>query len=53
MDVDAAASVGSVADSYVNAMTEALNGTFKAELIEHRARALRSRPPPTRGIRGG
>ncbi|MEU3506700.1 integrase core domain-containing protein [Streptomyces longwoodensis] len=28
------ASVGSVADSYDNAMTEALNGTFKAELIE-------------------
>ncbi len=30
-----AASVGSVADSYDNAMAEALNGTFKAELIEH------------------
>ncbi len=35
MDVEAAASVGSVADSYDNAMAEALNGTFKAELIEH------------------
>lgn len=35
MDVGAAASVGSVADSYDNAMAEALNGTFKAELIEH------------------
>ncbi|WP_232788728.1 IS3 family transposase [Streptomyces odonnellii] len=35
MDVGAAASVGSVADSYDSAMTEALNGTFKAELIEH------------------
>lgn len=34
MDVGAAASVGSVADSYDNAMAEALNGTFKAELIE-------------------
>lgn len=34
-DVGAAASVGSVADSYDNAMAEALNGTFKAELIEH------------------
>lgn len=33
-DVGAAASVGSVADSYDNAMAEALNGTFKAELIE-------------------
>ncbi|MET8454422.1 IS3 family transposase [Streptomyces sp. NPDC005209] len=35
MDVGAAASVGSVADSYDNAMAEALNGTFKAELIEY------------------
>jgi transposase InsO family protein len=35
MEVDAAASVGSVADSYDNAMAEALNGSFKAELIEH------------------
>ncbi|MDX3262918.1 integrase core domain-containing protein [Streptomyces sp. MI02-2A] len=26
---------GSVADSYDNAMAEALNGSFKAELIEH------------------
>lgn len=34
-DVGATASVGSVADSYDNAMAEALNGTFKAELIEH------------------
>jgi transposase InsO family protein len=33
-EVGAAASVGSVADSYDNAMAEALNGTFKAELIE-------------------
>ncbi|MGW1998607.1 IS3 family transposase [Embleya sp. NPDC001921] len=33
-DVGAAASVGSVADSYDNAMAEALNGTFKAELVE-------------------
>ncbi|MEU5847948.1 integrase core domain-containing protein [Saccharopolyspora shandongensis] len=31
----ASASVRSVADSYDNAMAEALNGTFKAELIEH------------------
>lgn len=31
---DIGASVGSVADSYDNAMAEALNGTFKAELIE-------------------
>jgi transposase InsO family protein len=30
------ASVGSVADSYDNAMAEALNGTFKAELIDRR-----------------
>jgi transposase InsO family protein len=28
-------SLGSVADSYDNAMAEALNGSFKAELIEH------------------
>jgi len=33
--VGASASVGSVADSYDSAMAEALNGTFKAELIEH------------------
>ncbi|MFE8950125.1 integrase core domain-containing protein [Streptomyces sp. NPDC007856] len=33
-EVGVAASVGSVADSYDNAMAEALNGTFKAELIE-------------------
>jgi transposase InsO family protein len=33
-EAGAAASVGSVADSYDNAMAEALNGTFKAELIE-------------------
>jgi transposase InsO family protein len=31
---DIGASAGSVADSYGNAMAEALNGTFKAELIE-------------------
>ncbi|MEU8868815.1 IS3 family transposase [Streptomyces umbrinus] len=35
-DIGASASVGSVADSYDNAMAEALNGTFKAELIEMR-----------------
>jgi transposase InsO family protein len=34
-EVGASASVGSVADSYDNAMAEAVNGTFKAELIEH------------------
>ncbi|MFE0200702.1 integrase core domain-containing protein, partial [[Kitasatospora] papulosa] len=33
-DMGVSASVGSVADSYDNAMAEALNGTFKAELIE-------------------
>ncbi|MFD4787723.1 integrase core domain-containing protein [Streptomyces sp. NPDC058459] len=33
-DIGPSASVGSVADSYDNAMAEALNGTFKAELIE-------------------
>ncbi|WP_436776417.1 integrase core domain-containing protein [Yinghuangia sp. YIM S09857] len=33
-DVGAAASVGSVADSYDSAKAEAPNGTFKAELIE-------------------
>ncbi|WP_406226040.1 IS3 family transposase [Streptomyces albidoflavus] len=33
-DIGASASVGSVADSYDNAMAEAQNGTFKAELIE-------------------
>ncbi|MFF4749101.1 IS3 family transposase [Streptomyces sp. NPDC001270] len=32
--IGASASVGSAADSYDNAMAEALNGTFKAELIE-------------------
>ncbi|MFJ7905347.1 transposase [Streptomyces sp. NPDC096198] len=35
--IGASASVGSVADSYDNAMAEALNGTFKAELIEMQA----------------
>lgn len=34
LEAGASASVGSVADSYDNAMAEALNGTFKAELIE-------------------
>ncbi|MFD4533505.1 transposase [Kitasatospora sp. NPDC058397] len=34
-EVGASPSVGSVADSYDNAMAEALNGTFKVELIEH------------------
>lgn len=34
-DAGATASVGSVADIYDNAMAEALNGSFKAELIEH------------------
>lgn len=33
-EIGAAVSVGSVADWYDNAMAEALNGTFKAELIE-------------------
>ncbi|BBJ37679.1 hypothetical protein SSPO_003970 [Streptomyces antimycoticus] len=33
-DIGASASVGSGADSYDNAMAEALNGTCKAELIE-------------------
>ncbi|MGW5449799.1 IS3 family transposase [Streptomyces asiaticus] len=32
-EIGASASVGSVADSYDNTMAEALNGTFKAELI--------------------
>lgn len=31
-----AASIGSVGDSYDNAMAEALNGTYKAELVRHR-----------------
>jgi transposase InsO family protein len=35
LEAGANASVGSVADSYDNAMAEALNGSFKAELIEH------------------
>jgi transposase InsO family protein len=32
-DVGIAASIGTVGDSYDNAMAEALNGTFKAELV--------------------
>ncbi|MGC2997491.1 integrase core domain-containing protein [Streptomyces sp. G35A] len=36
IETGATASVGSVADSYDNAMAEALNGSSKAELIEHR-----------------
>ncbi|MEU1472405.1 IS3 family transposase [Streptomyces sp. NPDC005761] len=35
IEAGATASVGSAADSYDNAMAEALNGSFKAELIEH------------------
>ncbi|MFE9815920.1 integrase core domain-containing protein [Streptomyces sp. NPDC005773] len=35
LEAGATASVGSVADSYDNAMAEALNGSFKAVLIEH------------------
>ncbi|WP_405683511.1 IS3 family transposase [Streptomyces sp. NBC_01387] len=35
IEAGATASVGSVADSYDNALAEALNGSFKAELIEH------------------
>ncbi|MFE4961068.1 hypothetical protein ACFRCW_46060 [Streptomyces sp. NPDC056653] len=35
MDVGAAASVGSAADTYDDAMTEGLRDTFKAEPIEH------------------
>ena len=37
-----AASIGSVGDSYDNAMAEALNGTYKAELI-HRRRPWKTR----------
>ncbi|MFJ4675559.1 hypothetical protein [Kitasatospora sp. NPDC088783] len=33
-ETGSAASVGSIADSYGNAMAEALNGTFKDGLIE-------------------
>lgn len=36
IDAGIAASVGSVGDSYDNAMAEALNGTYKAELIHPR-----------------
>ncbi len=32
-ELDIAASIGSVGDSYDNAMAEALNGSFKAELV--------------------
>ena len=35
-DAGIAASIGSVGDSYDNAMAEALNGTYKAELIRAR-----------------
>ena len=41
-DACIAASIGSVGDSYDNAMAEALNGTFKAELI-HRHGPWRTR----------
>ncbi len=41
-DAGIAASIGSVGDSYDNAMAEALNGTFKAELI-HRHGPWRTR----------
>jgi putative transposase len=35
-EVDAVASVGSVGDSYDNAMAEAYNSLFKAELVRNR-----------------
>ncbi|MFH8738038.1 integrase core domain-containing protein [Streptomyces sp. NPDC017964] len=35
IEAGATTSVGSVADRYDNTMAEALNGSFKAELIEH------------------
>ncbi|MFF2847606.1 hypothetical protein ACFVT5_14985 [Streptomyces sp. NPDC058001] len=35
LEAGASASAGSVADSYDNTMAEALNGSSKAELIEH------------------
>jgi putative transposase len=35
-EVDAVASVGSVGDSYDNAMAEAFNSLFKAELVRNR-----------------
>ncbi|MFD7383077.1 integrase core domain-containing protein [Streptomyces anulatus] len=35
LETGATTSVGSVADSYDNAMAEALNGSSKADLIEH------------------
>ena len=35
-DAGIAASIGSIGDSYDNAMAEALNGTYKAELVKHR-----------------
>ncbi|MCZ7527081.1 MAG: integrase core domain-containing protein [Acidimicrobiia bacterium] len=41
-DAGIAASIGSVGDSFDNAMAEALNGTFKAELI-HRHGPWRTR----------
>jgi transposase InsO family protein len=40
------ASIGSVGDSYDNAMAEALNGTYKAELI-HRHRPWKTRQQPS------
>lgn len=42
--IGASASVGSVTDSYDNAMAEALNGTFKAELIEMQGAWKEPRP---------
>ncbi|MGW3233193.1 hypothetical protein [Kitasatospora sp. NPDC001095] len=48
------ASVGSVADSYDNAMAEALNGTFKAELIDIKVlggTSTRSNGPSSGGSR--
>ncbi|MGW1108844.1 integrase core domain-containing protein [Streptomyces sp. NPDC002540] len=35
LEADATASVGSVSDSYDNAMAQALNGSFEDEPIEH------------------
>lgn len=63
-DIGASASAGSVADSYDNAMAEALNGIFKTELIEavswsrlclvRLARdRLRSDHTPSTGLRSG
>jgi transposase InsO family protein len=51
LDADIEPSVGSVGDSYDNALAETINGLFKVEVI-HGAVRKRSSSPPSNGSIG-